>query len=78
MRSDLFPLLSSSNDQLSDSSKLLVLLSKGFLISRVILGSLINWPEKQKLFSGYFRFNSDLKASVAKDQVQPQEHRKCV
>ena len=35
------------NDEISESKKLLVLLSKRFLISGVILGSVINQPENK-------------------------------
>ena len=35
------------NDEISESKKLLVLLSKRFLISGVILGSVINRPENK-------------------------------
>ena len=62
------------NDEISESKKLLVLLSKRFLISGAILGSVINrlkWLLQIQL-------NSDLKSFVARDQAQTREHRKYV
>ena len=48
---------STSNNEISQSKKLLVILLKRFLISRVILGSVINRPKNKKVFNGYVRFN---------------------
>ena len=47
--SDLAIFGSTPNDEISESKKLLVLLSKRFLISGAILGSVINRP-KNKTF----------------------------
>ena len=67
------------NDEISESKKLLVLLSKRFLSSGVILGSVINRPKnKSFLWLLQIQLNSNLKVSVAKDQVQTREHRKYV
>ena len=63
------------NDEISESKKLLVLQSKRFLISGVILSSVINRPKnKSFLVATSAQLNSDMKASVSRDQVQTREH----
>ena len=77
--SDLAILGSTPNDEISESKKILVLLSKNFLIGGVILGFVINRPNT-KAFQWLLQIqlNLDLKASVTRDQVQTREHRKYV
>ena len=64
---------------MSESKKLLVLLSKRYLIGGVILCSVINRPKNKSFLvatSDSIEFIPE--TSVAKDQVQAREHRKYV
>ena len=62
---------STPSDEISESKKLLVLLSKRFLISGDILGSVISRPKNKS----FLMATSD--SIVARDQVQTREQR-CV